>query len=553
MADGDTVDGSGSDRDRLTNLLIIVLDDLGYGDLGCHGNTIINTPNIDSLYEESTRFSRFYGGSMCSPARASLMTGRWHYRTGVLHTSLGQSMMHPNEITLAELLSNLGYQTRLSGKWHLGDNYPMRPMDQGFDNALYHGGGMIGYWGDVQGNDYFDPILHRNGERNQFSGYCTDIFTDNMLDFVAQNQNQPFFGYLATNAPHTPCKVRDEYADPYRELGVSERIARYYGMVTNIDENIGRLLDQLDESGVAEDTVVIFTSDHGGTQLSQNRYKRGLRGTKGSMYEGSLRIPLFVRWPRVVESGRDVEQVAHLVDILPTMMDIVDGPLPDITIDGEILSPLLRGNGITWEERKLFTQLTRGDIPDLYRNSAVITQKYKLVDGQELYDLMSDPGEQINIAAQKPEKVTELREAYEEWFVDVKAEQKFKPPLIQLGTQHENPTLLSRSTWLGERNSKHDEDIGYWGVEIAKGGIYDFELNIPELSEDLATLHFKFNDVHQSHSIVRYTDSYLFESIRLEPGEGKLKAWVTEKESKPYGEPVNKFGVNSVKVIRRSG
>ena len=225
------------------NIVLIITDDQGYGDLGSTGNQQIQTPNLDRFAEESTRFNRFYVSPVCAPTRASLMTGRYNYRTGVVDTYVGRAMMESSEITLAELLRDAGYDTGIFGKWHLGDTWPIRPMDQGFAESLVHMGGGIGQPSDPPDNTYFEPTLQHNGETVRPDGYCTDIFADAAIEYIKEQRSKPFFVYLATNAPHGPLQIDEQYVAKYRDMGIENKTARIYGMVENIDENVGKVLE----------------------------------------------------------------------------------------------------------------------------------------------------------------------------------------------------------------------------------------------------------------------------------------------------------------------
>ncbi|MBM4042793.1 MAG: arylsulfatase, partial [Planctomycetes bacterium] len=323
------------------NVLLIITDDQCYGDLGCHGNEKLKTPNLDKLAAESVEFTQFYVCPVCAPTRASLMTGRYNYRTGAIDTYLGRAMMHPDEVTLAEVLAAAGYKTGIFGKWHLGDNYPLRPIDQGFQEALTHKGGGLCQPSDFPGNPgYTDPILDHNGKPEPTKGYCTDVYTDAALKFIEANKGQPWFCYHATNAPHSPLQVDEKYVEPYRKMGLGENTAKVYGMVANIDENVGRLLAKLDELKLAENTIVIFLTDNGpcGSQRDKGqpiRFNAGLRDQKGTVYDGGIRVPFFFRWPAKIKTGRKVGTIAAHIDVLPTLAAACGARVPpDIKLDG---------------------------------------------------------------------------------------------------------------------------------------------------------------------------------------------------------------------------
>ncbi len=530
---GTTGPAHGAPKGRRPSIVLILTDDQGYGDLGCHGNERIRTPNLDRLHAESVRFTQFYASPVCSPTRASLMTGRYNYRTGAIDTYIGRSMMHPEETTVAELLRKDGYRTGIFGKWHLGDNYPMRPCDQGFDESLVHNGGGLAQPSDPEfferENTYFDPILRHNGVEGKHPGYCTDIFTDAAIGFIEANRKRPFFVYLATNAPHTPLQVPEEYAKPYRDAGLDDDTARIYGMITNIDDNVGRVLDTLRKLDLEENTIVVFMTDNGPQQ--KGRFNAGLRDTKGTVYEGGIRVPCFVRWPARVASSRDVNDIAAHIDMLPTLLDACGvKPPKDLKTDGRSLLPLLTGPAGAWPERTLFFQWHRGDKPEPFRNAAVRTPRYKLVNGTELYDIPADPSEEHDIAAQHPDIVARLRTEYKAWLEDVSATRGYDPPRIVLGTRHENPVRLTRQDWRGAQGWS-DSDTGYWEVEIAHGGRYDVAIEIaPSTRAGMACLHFE--DLQMRQPVAPNTTKCLFEGIRLRRSAGRLDVWVADGENR---------------------
>lgn len=512
----------GERRDR-PNVVLILTDDQGYGDLGCHGNDRIRTPNLDRLSAQSTEFTRFYSSPVCAPTRASLMTGRYNYRTGAIDTYLGRAMMHPDEVTLAQMLHAGGYRTGIFGKWHLGDNYPMRPYDRGFEEALVHKGGGMCQPAEPPGGSYFDPLLDHNGVWERHQGYCTDVFTNAAIEWISAHQAEPFFCYLATNAPHTPVQVDDRYVQPYRELGFDEENAGVLGMITNLDENVGCVLDHLDRSGLAEDTIVIFMTDNGPQQA---RYVCGLRGLKGSVYEGGIRVPSIWRWPGQFEAGRRLGALAAHIDVVPTLIELCGvAPTQGVRLDGTSLVPWLSGEPTEWPDRTLFFQWHRGDEPELYRACAAVTQRDKLVDGRELYDLEADPGETRNLAADRPGRVAELRAAYERWFADVSSTRGYAPPRIVLGTRFENPSTLTRQDWRGPRAGWGPDDLGYWEVEVAEAGEYDITLRFAASTENVAAT-LRLGAVRRTEAIPPGAGQLTFRQVALHAGPGRLEAWV---------------------------
>ena len=350
------------------NVLLIITDDQGYGDLGCHGNEKVRTPNIDRFASQSVRFTQFCVAPVCTPTRASLMTGRYHHRTGAIDTYQGRALMQPDETTIPEVLKSAGYRTGLFGKWHLGDNYPRRPQEQGFDEVLMHRGGGMVQPGDPPGSRYMYPVLQHNGVQKDYKGYCTDVFTDGVIRFIEAGKDAPFFAYVAFNAPHTPLEVPDEWVRPYRGMGLDETTARIYAMVENIDANVGRLLKRLDELKLAENTIVLYMHDNG---PQQKRFNANLRGLKGSVYEGGIRSPLFVRWAGTTRP-REVDKLAGHIDLFPTLLELCRAKYEATRpLDGMSLAPLVLGHKVEWVDRTLFIQWHRGDEPKLYENCAV--------------------------------------------------------------------------------------------------------------------------------------------------------------------------------------
>ena len=540
---------------RRPNVLLIIMDDLCWGDLACHGNPFIRTPNLDALHGESVCFTRHCSGPLCSPARASLMTGRYHLRTRVIDTYCGRSMLDPGEVTLAQVLADAGYRTGAFGKWHLGDCYPMRAMDLGFQETLMHLGGGIGQYGDHVDNrereSYFDPVLHRNGRPENSTGYCTDLFADAALEFIEQHRDEPFFAYLATNAPHTPLLVSDEWANPYRAAGLNDTHARLYGMVENIDWNVGRLLARLDELGLTEDTIVIYTSDHGPCRSARDRtappdrqvrFNAGLRGEKGTVYEGGIRVPCFWRWPNRFSAGRDVDRVTHPIDVVPTLSDLCGAPLPtEHHIDGMSLEPLLRDEvpAEAWPDRPVFMQWHRGDQPVRFRNYAVITQRFKLTRPcetapDELYDLHHTPDESIDVAPKQADLVAHLRDEYEGWFDDVSSTRpdNYAPPLIHIGATHAPETVLSRQDWRVHGPDGWDENhYGHWEVLVEDSGPYTVHVRFREPPQRLGSVHFQVNGEHSLQPADLKQHLYMFEGISFPQGPARIEAWLDSPEA----------------------
>ena len=517
------------------NIILIVTDDQGYGDMGYHGNKTIRTPHIDQFASESTEFIQFYAAPVCAPTRASLMTGRYNYRTGVIHTSRGGAKMHAEEQTLAEILSKSGYKTGIFGKWHLGDNYPLRAMDQGFQESLVHKSGGLCQTPDLP-NNYFNPKLWHNGWPVQPDGYCTDIFAEAAIQFIESNHDRPFFVYIPTNAPHTPLIVGKEYSQPYKKMKLDSNVAKIYGMITNIDDNLGRILSTLDRLDLKEQTIIIFMSDNGPEGM---RYNSNLRGQKTSVYEGGIRVPFFIRWPGRIEAGRKIDEIAAHIDILPTLLELCGiEKTGHNLIDGVSLYPLLKGVSDKWPDRNLVFQFHRGMIPQRYQNCAVRSQKHKLVSKHgitkerktglpslkpefELYDMENDPEEKDDISTKNPEIVRRMRESYETWFNEMNQARDFEPGLILIGSEHENPIHLCRY----QDSHYIDSAPKGWPVKITHAGKYEVAINRSGYIAK-GSISLKINDYFESHDLEHGTNKAVF---NLPKATGLLDIWFTEK------------------------
>jgi arylsulfatase A-like enzyme len=523
--------------------VLIMTDDQGWGDFGFHGNQKIKTPRLDQLARQSIELTQFYVSPVCSPTRASLLTGRYNYRTGAIDTYLGRSSMAPDETTLAEMLSAAGYSTGIFGKWHLGDNYPTRAIDQGFGEALVHRGGGVGQPSDPPGNSYFDPMLLHNGRDEKTSGYCSDVYTDAAMRFIETHQAEPFFIYLAFNCPHTPLQVPPEYEARYQSEGLDVDTARLYGMVTNIDDNVGRLLDRLTQLKLDGHTLVVFLTDNG---PQQRRYNGVLRDTKGSVYDGGIHVPCLLRWPGKFVAGQQVDQVSAHIDLTPTLLAACRvEPPAGVKFDGVNLLPALLGNTHSLSERLLFFQWHRGDVPQKYRNCAVRGPRFKLLQPQgraerddfqpawELYDLQSDPGERQNLIEQHPDVAASMKTAYDKWLAEVSSTRGFPRPKIVAGTRHENPVTLTRQDWRGPRSGWGGDGVGHWSVEVAVAGRYDVTVRLPAQPED-ATIRLSLGRIDRAAPLARGAEKVEFEDIALEPGEVDIAA-VCELGAKRFG------------------
>jgi arylsulfatase A-like enzyme len=493
------------------NVIVIMSDDQGGGDYGFMGNSVIRTPELDAMHKRSGFLSRFYVSPVCAPTRACLMTGRYNYRTRCIDTFIGRAMMDTDEITLAEFLRGAGYQTGIYGKWHMGDNYPLRAMDQGFQDSLVHRGGGIGQPSDPIGAEgkYTDPTLIKNGEETPMKGYCTDIYFDAAMEFISERSmaKENFFTYIATNAPHGPFHdVPKELYDEYRQVDFSpilvnklkpqqleienDKLARIAAMITNIDQNVGRLFTKLDALGIRENTIVIYLNDNGPNSA---RFVGDMRGTKTEVDDGGIRSPLLFHWPAKVKAGTSSDLLSAHIDLLPTILDACGVDVPaGHKLDGRSFLPLLTGESSNWPKRQVVLQTHRGNEPQRYHHFAIHEHPWKLVHpsgfGKEsftgepklqLYNLSDDPRQQNDLSSKHPDVVARLKTAYEVWFKDVSSTRpdNFAPPRIVIGTKHEMSSVLSRQDWRHTQGRPWaGNSNGVWLLEAPEVGDYEIEL-----------------------------------------------------------------------------
>ncbi|MBM4026855.1 MAG: arylsulfatase [Planctomycetes bacterium] len=569
----------GRERSKHPNVILIITDDQGYGDFGVTGNPVIKTPHLDALARDSAQMTNYYVSPVCAPTRACLMTGRYNYRTRAIDTYIGRAMMEPEEVTIAELLKANGYATGIFGKWHLGDNYPMRPQEQGFEEVLVHRGGGIGQPSDPPGGEgkYTDPVLFHNGKEVQMKGYCTDVYFDQAMAWMdkSQREGRPFFAYLSTNAPHTPLDdVPQELYDQYRKMDFAndrfpqrdghpldhkvnaDHMARLYAMITNIDRNVGRLLEHLKNRGLDEETLVLFMVDNG---PQGRRYVAGMKGAKGTVYEGGIRSPLFVRWSSALKAGHQNDRVVAHIDVLPTVLDACHVQIPSkVRLDGRSFWPLLKGESVAWPDRPIIIQAHRGDEPVLYHNFALRTQDWKLLHTSgfggesfkgaprfELYDMKSDPLELRNVAKEHPEKVQELKLAYEAWFRDVGSTRpdNYAPPRIHVGTPYENPVTLTRQDWRHEKGGPWAADSnGHWLLYVAQSGRYEVVLRLRGAGQGGRAL-LQIGAAQWQQSFAASQESLRFPAVPLEKGNTTLKATlrIGETEKGPWQVDVTRI------------
>jgi arylsulfatase A-like enzyme len=493
------------------NVIVIMSDDQGVGDYGFMGNTVIQPPALGAMHARSGFLSNFYVSSVCAPTRASLVTGRYNYRTRCIDTYIGRAMMETEEVTITEFLRNAGYRTGIYGKWHMGYNYPLRAMDQGFEDSLVHRGGGIGQPSDPIGAEgkYTDPVLIKNGEEVAMKGYGTDIYFDAAMDFIGQQKaaGKSFFTYIPANAPHGPFHdVPKELFEMYKKVDFSpiiigkqkparlaatnDELARIAAMITNIDQNVGRLFKKLDELQLSDNTIVIYLNDNGPNTM---RYVGDMRGMKSHVDDGGIRSPLLFHWPAKVKAGNRSDSLCAHIDVLPTLLEACGVAVPaNHKLDGRSFLPLLTDGSTSWPERSVVFQTHRGDAPQLYHHFALHQPPWKLVhpsgfgrerfEGEpklQLYNLREDPRQQKDVAAEQPETFKRLKEAYEAWFADVSSTRpdNYAPPRIFIGTAHEPRSVLTRQDWRHSDGRPWAPDSnGAWLLEAPEAGDYQIEL-----------------------------------------------------------------------------
>ncbi len=537
------------------NIVIVLTDDQGYGDLSCHGNPVLKTPNLDKLHEESIRFTDFHVASMCTPSRGQIMTGVDALRNGATCVSRGRSLIRPGIPTIADVFSENGYSTGLFGKWHLGDNYPYRPQDRGFQNTVHHPAWGITSIPDYWTNDYFSDKYIHNDVLEDFEGYCTDVWFDEAMKWMKEQhkRNIPFFVYLPTNAPHSPHWVAEKYSEPYADYPKEKN---FFGMISNIDENMGRLHKMLKETGLEDNTILIFMTDNG-TKLGHKVFNAGMRGHKTELYDGGHRVPFFIRWPKGnLGTPRDIHELTQGQDIFPTLMELSNiNPQKPIEMDGISLAGILNDKQTSLSERILVVQYDyHVSGPTGKWESTVMWNKWRLVLGKELYNIESDPGQKNNVFSKHPDVVKKMSDHYEKWWSEV---EPLRNDLcaISIGSEKENPVNLTSCDWDGEYADNFWQlqggKNGLWNIFVEKSGEYEFTLrrwpkeadviisgsarkeqfNTQGKALPIVSARIKIADIDQSCPVTKDDKAVTF-TMKLKSGKTKLKTWFLDDQGK---------------------
>ncbi|MEO5581159.1 MAG: arylsulfatase [Saprospiraceae bacterium] len=464
------------------NVILILTDDQGWGDLSLHGNPLLETPQLDNLAKSGKELTNFYVSPLCAPSRASLLTGRYHLSTGVLSVSKGLEIMDSDETTIAELFKANGYRTGIFGKWHNGQHYPNRPNDQGFDEFL---GFCAGHW-----SNYFNTNLEHNGKMVKTKGYITDVLTNAAIKFMSANKDKPFLCYIPYNAPHSPHQVPDKYFNKYKGKGLDNEVACIYGMVENIDDNVGKILSYLKEHNLEEKTVVIFLSDNGPNGL---RYNGMMKGIKGSVHEGGVHVPFFIRWKNHIPAGQTNETSTGHIDIFPTLKDLCDlKTIPIKPLAGVSFASLLLNDSVSFDtHRKLNTHVNFMEVPAQINSGGFRCDQYRFVfdkDKPQLYDLLQDPEEKIDLSLVKKDVTAQYLNDYKVWFAEATKGLQYNKPVVlsQLGVvlPTYEATLSSGIKFKEGHGWSHDwvekwnsiNDSLYWEIDCHNPGNYAVEI-----------------------------------------------------------------------------
>jgi arylsulfatase A-like enzyme len=570
-----------SQPDTKPNIVLIITDDQGWGDIGINNNPIIQTPNIDDFANQSASLTNFHVDPTCSPTRSALLTGKHSLKAGVWHTILGRYMLGPEHKTLAEVLKDNNYDTGIFGKWHLGDNYPYRPQDQGFNEVLIHGGGGVGQTPDYWGNTQFNDTYFRNGELEKTNGYATTVWFDEAKKFIDQDRNQPYFAYIPLNAPHGPYRAPENFIKPYLDKGLNRTMASFYGMITHIDGQIGLMRDHIKSSGEEDNTIFIVMTDNGSSYRPTNHKTEldakhqsiqqafpdwipndNMRGYKGSVYEGGHRVPFFISYPNgKIKAGKYDNLTAHF-DIMPTILSLAGVENTVEGMDGKSLSTLItQGSDTSLDERNVVITNQRVYHPSDKRPTTVAYKNWRFVNEnnkEALYNLATDPSQQIDLANKHPDVMAHLKSLKQDWWNE-NVELGFKDRYITVGNKAENPVRLNAMDWMevpdgqpvpwfiGHQPPADEYDYTHWLTEEDKYTALPWYIDVESNARYQVSAYYHDipagTPIGKKYCVISINDkkivqkvhgraSYCIVDTKLVPGKQKISAWFTDDKNK---------------------
>lgn len=559
------------------NIVLIMTDDQGYGDIGRNNNPIINTPAIDALANQSARLTNFHVDPTCSPTRSSLLTGKHSLKAGVWHTILGRYMLGPEHETMAEILQDNGYRTAIFGKWHLGDNYPYRPQDQGFDQTFIHGGGGVGQTPDYWGNTQFNDTYYRDGVPEKTKGYATTVWFNEAIKFINKERNQPFFSYISLNAPHGPYRAPEDFIKPYIDQGLNRTMASFYGMITHIDGQVDRIRKHLAATKQLDNTIFIFMTDNGSSYRQTNdqleltqqhlalqdsnpswKPNDDMRGYKGSVYDGGHRVPIYISYPNGNITPKDHNQLTAHFDILPTLLSLAGIKYNTTQLDGKSLAKLfIYGEDKSLIDRSIVVTNQRVFHPSEKRPTVVATQQWRLItdnNNTELYDITADPSQQNNVVKQFPEITKLLLAKKDTWWQESQAV-GFKDRYISVGNVAENPVRLNAMDWMevpdkqpvpwfiGHQPAADEYDYVHWlteeekyqslpwFIDVEQAGTYQispYYHDIPAATPVMKKLCVIEANGKRHVAKIHGRSSHCIADVQLDKGQQKITAWFTD-------------------------
>jgi arylsulfatase A-like enzyme len=551
----------GAQKSTRPNVILLLADDQGYGDIACNGNPYLKTPNLDKLHNESFRLADFHVAPMCSPSRGQLLTGVDCLRNACMATCAGRSAVREEIPMAGEIFANAGYQTGIFGKWHLGYNWPQRPMDRGFQEAVYFNGFGLTGMGHHWNSDYYDPFYYHNGELKQAKGYCNDFWFSEAKRWMKECKasENPFFCYLPTNMAHFPEWIDSSYTAPYKTSGA----AGFYGMISNLDENVGKLDQFLVENGMLENTIFIYLSDNG--TVHQNVFNAGMTGGKCARTEGGHRVPCFIRWPEgKLAIPYEINTPTQVQDILPTLLELCDIPKPsNAKFDGVSLVNPLKGRELG--DRMFVVQYYQLDLKKY--DAAIIWNNWRLLpsSGDKLYDIKTDLAQKNNVASAHPDVVKNMKLFYEQWWLGI--EPRINEYVnTHIGSSHQSEVVLCSSDWEevradGNASARQPKPVfahgGIWNIMVDQPGNYNIEIRrwpreadapivaglpafiprfgTPEpegMALPIAKAHLTIQNIEKSSVVLQTNKSVIF-NLTLGKGKTKLHSWFSDKNDKP--------------------